>query len=303
MTELDNKKQCTSICTASCVDSVSDKDQSVKFQSVMLKPNKTKSPFDIKRVKDKVCIVGCSDSKILTPFNDPSFEFWGVNNLFLTFPDKPWSRWFEIHTITYDGQHFRRRDKLDFRGMAVDKYLDYISKLKCPVYMQQSWPNIPNSIPYPKQEIINKFGNYFTNTITWMIGLAILIGFKTIEIHGVDMAVGTEYEKQRPSCEWLIGYMQAAGIKYHIPDEADLMKTRFLYGFEENKEDAWMKKVNCQIQSMHERMNHAIIKKQNLEREIKHCDDQINQYVGAIQGSKEQLKIWGSCLENKNECV
>ena len=61
--------------------------------------------------KEKVCIVGCSNTKDLAPFDlADEFEFWGVNNLFLTLPDKPWTRWWEIHLIEYeDGKWLRRK--------------------------------------------------------------------------------------------------------------------------------------------------------------------------------------------------
>ena len=43
------------------------------------------APVAPTRTKDKVCIVGCSDSRGQAPFHlKDEFEFWGVNNLFLT---------------------------------------------------------------------------------------------------------------------------------------------------------------------------------------------------------------------------
>ncbi|NIP32916.1 hypothetical protein GWN26_10705, partial [Candidatus Saccharibacteria bacterium] len=236
-------------------------------------------------------IVGCSDSKTLAPFNDSNYEFWGVNNLFVNMPDKPWTRWFEIHEITHDGKHFKRREHFsqnpyDFRGQPVDDYIKGLGKLTCPVYMQKRWPNIPNSVVYPLKEIIEAYGNYFTNTVSYEIALAIFEGFKTIGIYGVDMAVGSEYGHQRPSCEYFIGLAIGLGIEVYIPPEADLLKIRHLYAFEENKEAAWLKKVRSQIESMKTRLKHS-------QQQLKTAETQVNQYIGAISAAQEQIKIWG----------
>lgn len=239
----------------------------------------------VKKEKEKVCIIGCSDSKDLAPIKDSGYEFWGVNNLFLTMPDVNWTRWFEIHTIIFDGINFLRRGDHEFRGLTVNKYLEKLAQVKCPVYMQKKWPSIPNSIPYPKNEVVKRFGNYFTNTISWEIGLAIYLGFKEISIYGVDMAVGSEYQHQRPSCEYFIGIARGLGINVIVPDEADLLKTRFLYGFEQQKEDAFSKKVKHAILSMQKRRQQAYMQKEMFTK-------QVEQYIGGELGLSEMLKIW-----------
>lgn len=235
----------------------------------------------------KVAIIGCSDSKSEAPWDDKDWEFWGVNNLFLTLNDKPWTRWFELHTFTCQNATFSRRWKYDFRGQKVNDYMTGLSKLKCPVYMQQKWDIIPNSKIYPIKEILETFGGYFTNTISYEIALAIYMGFEEIGIYGVDMAVDTEYHHQRPSCEYFIGLALGKGIKITIPEEADLIKTRFPYGFGEKKEDAWMKKVRNQALSMQARM----MKSQQI---VNTEQRKVDQYVGAISACNEQIKIWKS---------
>lgn len=248
-------------------------------------------PKDYTEIKknQKLCIVGCSDSKGLAPFKEPGWDYWGVNNLYLTMPDHPWVAWFEIHDIakTPDDKNFLRRAKPEFRGQHVNDYLAGISKLPCPVIMQHVWPEIQNSIPYPLEEILKKFGNYFTNTISYEIALGILLQYKTIAIYGVDMAVDTEYFWQRPSCEYFLGLAVGMGIEIIIPDEADLLKTRFLYGFNEPKESAWMAKQKSQIDSLKHRQDHAV-------QQMELAKKQVEQYTGAIAALQESMKIWKS---------
>jgi hypothetical protein len=152
--------------------------------------------------------------------------------------------------------------------------------------MQKQWSVVPTSVEYPVQKMIDEFGSYFTNTISWEIALAISEGFEEIHIYGVDMAVDTEYHHQRPSCEYFLGIAAGRGIKIHIPDQADLLKTRFLYGFQEPEEFAWKKKCKTILNSITQ-------KKLKIENDLKINEAKLNQYIGAKQAVLELDKIWG----------
>jgi hypothetical protein len=240
------------------------------------------------KIPKKVAIVGCSESKSLAPFDDESFEIWGVNNLYMLIPRA--TRWFEIHQITQNGKNYLRRGSLDFRGQKVDEYLEQLGiwtkEKNCPVYMQQKWDIIPTSIIYPLQDITTKFGGYFTNTVSYMLALALHENFDEIHVYGVDMAVSGEYFHQRPSCEFFLGIAVGLGKKVYIPPEADLLKTRFLYGFHETEMTAWAKKCKMMKESM-------LKKRTKIEHQIKHSEAQFHQYLGAENAINELNKIWG----------
>ena len=95
----------------------------------------------------------------------------------------------------------------------------------------------------------------------------------------------SEYHHQRPSCEYFLGIAEGMGLKVFIPDEADLLKTRFLYGFGESEKSKWDKKIQGMIASMEQR-------KATAEGQYKHAETQINQYVGALMAVREVNKIW-----------
>lgn len=239
-----------------------------------------------KRTKDKVCIVGCADTKHMTPFHQPDeYEFWGVNNLFLTLPGKPFTRWFEIHQVTHEEGVWLRRGKPDFRGQPVEEYLKSLSKLPCPVYMQNANPLVPNAVPYPMAEIVGNFGTYFTNTISWEIALAIHEGFKEIRIYGVDMAVDTEYFWQRPSCEYFLGVAKGLGINVWMPDACDLLKNRFLYGFQEHQSLPYEEKMRNTRESLKK-------KHQTAQQQLAFAQKQLDQYTGAMLAIDENIKTW-----------
>ena len=77
--------------------------------------------------------------------------------------------------------------------------------------MQKAWKEVPTSMVYPLDAMLKKFGDYFTNSISWMLALAIHEGFEEIHVYGVDMAVDTEYHHQRPSCEYFLGLAKRDG--------------------------------------------------------------------------------------------
>jgi len=175
--------------------------------------------------KTKVCIVGFADSKVQVPYEDDSYEIWGVNEMWSDPAVKRVDVLFELHDY-----------KWICEGKRVKGHIDWLRQnLKVPVFMQKRFEDIPMSVPFPRQKIVEKYGSYFTNTISWEIALAIDLGFKEIRLYGVNMANDVEYASQRPSCEYYIGLARGMGIEVYIPPESDLLKSMYLYGFEDGE--------------------------------------------------------------------
>jgi hypothetical protein len=223
--------------------------------------------------RTRVAIVGFTPSRDQAPYKNPDYEIWALNDLFEAIPRA--DRIFQIHsrqsidTYTTRGEHA--------------SYIDRLRSLPVPIYMVEAYPDIPNSIAYPIDEMVKKYGPYFTNTISYMIALAVEEGFKEIHIYGVDMAVGVEYIAQRPSCEYHIGIAIGRGIKVFIPHQSDLLKSRFLYGFQEDEEIAFSKKCDASIKMMTDRLNGAI-------RQENSVTENFFRYDGGIQVVGEVIK-------------
>ncbi len=157
--------------------------------------------------------------------------------------------------------------------------------------MQQPWPQIPNAVEYPIQKAIAQFGRYFTNTISYELALAIMLGFDEVHIYGVDMAVAEEFMNQRPSVEFFIGILVGMGKKVYIPDEADLCKSRFLYGYEEKFTEQFNAKINKTYGQMGVRYQKAV--QESKVQELKAAE-----YRGAMGFAQEYQKIWGEVAED-----
>lgn len=246
--------------------------------------------------KSKVAVVGCADSKDEVVFNDPDCEFWGVNNLHLTMPG-PWSRWFDLHTFRFDGNRWLRRGDPDFRTQPIDKYLQSLQSLNIPVYMQAANPLVTNAVLYPINEILAKYGNYFTNTISYMIVMAMEEGFKEIQILGVDMAVDSEYKWQRPSCEYFIGLARGLGINVYLPESCDLLKTRYLYAFHEVREQQFNQKLAKMGKAMKMRRETAVNEMEKARKQADFFQRQMYEYNGAL-AARDQIAIhWSNTVD------
>lgn len=165
----------------------------------------------------KVAIVGFTPTRQHAPWGDPSFEIWGLNALY-KYQDCPrFDRWFDVHGPDH---------------IPPDRIAAYAS-MSIPVYLQEVHPKVPNSVRFPKQELEKALGSrYFTNSISWMVALALAENFEEIHVYGVDMAQDTEYRFQRPNLEYWLGRAESMGRRVYIPDGSDLLGATHQYGFE-----------------------------------------------------------------------
>jgi len=240
--------------------------------------------------KTKVAIVGFASNWQDAPWDDKDCEIWGLNELYMYFEKMPKKaradRWFEIHS-----RHSPTKGTPEHQG--------WLKKCPIPVYMHEHYDDIPNSVKYPVDEILDfvyKKGlkldfpdgtemknRYGTNSISWMFLLAWYLGFKEISIYGVDLAQNEEYYYQRPNLEYYIGAAQREGIKVIMPPTCDLMKAFSLYGFETD---------NPLILKMKKRLND--LKKQKQKKEINRnkaqaVANQENTQIVALDGHIQEL--------------
>jgi hypothetical protein len=136
----------------------------------------------------KVAIVGTAMSYKEAPYGDPSWEIWGLNDHWNLLPRA--TRWFESQSE----EHCAATNCTNGTGLPR---MEWYRKAPIPVYMPDHYASAPMSIKYPLREIqawlseVDPQGfNYFTNTVSFMIALALYEGFDIIHLFGVDMAVG-----------------------------------------------------------------------------------------------------------------
>ena len=258
-------------------------------------------PFDHKVPLDRlskpcVAIVGFTDHRLQAlDLPQDRFELWGLNELHryhLKDLDR-FDRWFEVHP----------RETLD----PDQEHIKTIGGMTMPVYMHRHFEDIPPSVPFPREILQQQLGSeYFTSSIAWEIGLAILMGAEEIHVYGVDMANDTEYAEQRNCCEFWLGVAKGMGIKTYIPPTSDLLKAIGQYGFGETA-SLFAQKLAERIKWLHSQDNDRLSnirqldaqyeeKKAALENEYNQKREPLmterNQIVGAIQDCNYWQRSW-----------
>lgn len=280
--------------------------------------------LDLSRKKDKVIILGyCPYTLADVPWDNPDFEFWGMNDLYTQIPKA--DRWFEMHV----------RELIE-KTPRSSNHLDWLRKANIPVYMHEKYEDVPYSVKYPLEEIKKEFpyGDYLNNSCSYMVALAIKMGYKEIRIYGIDMAsdmiLDREYGYQRPSCEYWLGIAAGKGIKIFIPPKADLLKLRFQYGYVEENEakvkiESRMQDFRNRIaqgelekRQLFENFYDTIIKADDIPQEfalqkIKELKNQfkslrsqtegidrgISKYQGALEDAEYAVRVWTYADEQK----
>jgi hypothetical protein len=136
--------------------------------------------------------------------------------------------WFELHP---DIERLR------------DGWLGWATKNQLECVLQEKHSELKNSTRYPIEPITANFGRYFTSTAAYMIALAIDRGAEWIGLFGLNMAVDTEYVRQRPCVEYMVGVARGMGIEVHCTAASPLLRCDHLYGYEK-PEGGWSAPVH-----------------------------------------------------------
>jgi hypothetical protein len=231
-----------------------------------------------------------------------------------------WDVWFELH----DWEYHRRVNPQHFEWLMKDH--------NKPIYAFEENYCGSKSLKFPLQQLMGMFGNcfnglpqfkYWTNSPSYMMGLAILQGATTIGLWGIDMAMQDEYAFQRPSCELMIGVCLAKGINVIIPSESSLCKSRRMYGYETHNDDGYVE-VRTREQTLKQRLgiatqesakaNHirnmlmgglqevgvmqSQAEKYNAEERIKVLQENLQQQENVFQELERQKCIFQGALED-----
>lgn len=152
---------------------------------------------------------------------------WSAGKLLHTY-----SRWFNMHSRW----HMER---------TYPDWLNWYKQQTKPIVMQRTWADIPASVAFPKDVLMEHFGTrYFTNSASWFIALAIYEGFERIELGGFQLRRNQQYDFERPCFFYWAEEAQRRGIEVWLPPDLEISPggnpasyTGPLYGYETTHPD------------------------------------------------------------------
>lgn len=220
----------------------------------------------------KVAICGFAESWKQAPFDDQTFEIWGLNELHKYVPR--WNRWWEIH----DGDTLgvTRRDASDGEQQ---RHVEWLSKQHGPnkiIYMRPEFiGRFPNAVAHPVEDLCALFGRYFTSTIGYMVAMAITDGYQTIHLYGVDLASDVEYPYQRPNAEYLIGIARGLGREVLLAPTSAICKAGHLYGHETslNEGHPMLTAVKGHLTALKKKHDETLATLNTLDGAIQECEN------------------------------
>ena len=136
---------------------------------------------------------------------------------------------FQLHIPTIWRNPLNRNDP---------KHYEWLQTTETPVFMQEKYPDVPASVELPKEAILGELHNARANgkpirevscSPAWALAYGIYLGYKRIEVYGVELERDTEYHYQQGNWKFWVGVAAGRGI------EIDLHTTMFdspLYGYE-----------------------------------------------------------------------
>ena len=117
---------------------------------------------------------------------------------------------------------FQMHQPCDWGGGWANRWLR--DNTTVPVYMRNQYPDVPMAVPYPFARVFGMLEKvkhharrlrFHTGTPSYAVALAILQGYKKIEMLGVEMNE-REYTEQQASFAFWVGFAGGRGIELEI---------------------------------------------------------------------------------------
>ena len=205
----------------------------------------------LERMKDKVWIIGTNPETRTCVNWDEEADYWVFNEVAGLAEKKPvmdygpyWCKRvtasFQMHAPVF----WRANNNLN----DMDHYQWLREHRGHPIYMQKHYPDVPESVEYPLEEITQallsgfrrtdeKIIQFFTSTPVFALALAIYQGYKTIQFAGIEMGRGTttkstdsEYARQSEGIAFWTGMAVGRGIEVILPKEGYIYRDK-MYGY------------------------------------------------------------------------
>ena len=163
-----------------------------------------------------IAILGSGPSRKLAPWNDPTWDFWGLGSFWKWMPR--WNVWFEMHQLS--------------ASSAAE--IAALRRLTVPIYMPRRYPQIPRSQAFPLTEVSVGHSRLFTCTFCYELALAIYLGADRVGLFGVDLDQPSdtprEHTVERMGVAYWVGVARGKGIEVTVA--GSVLTHPYLYGIQ-----------------------------------------------------------------------
>ena len=259
-----------------------------------------------KRTKDKCWICGMAPTIAqLPPDAEDSGEIWKINEAYRldAYYDRPVkaTRWFQLHK-RWD--YTRRQNRASTTINVKDHWAWLRQDHDFPIYMQQEWEDIPDSVEFPLDEMCKDFGIegnphlvYFRNSTAYLIAFAVWMGFKEIGIYGWELASETEMMYEKPSALFWLGIAAA----YLGPENIDIPVGSKLAGWGQRRY-AYDDVPAVNRMHVESRMGDAKQKEYQALRELRRLPSDLNTRDAAMYASG-QVRAYQDMIEELDDVM
>ena len=160
----------------------------------------------------KLALIGKGNGKELAPLKGKGIVTWGVNDI-VAHRDVDVCFFMDAHLL--------------FGSQMEEFIIKSVEKTDTPVYCIEKFDHIPTSIVYPLEEIKQAFGtDYFADSFSYMLALAIYDGYREFDIYGFNYAFGEKYITEKPCVSYWLGVASGLGCTLNLyGDHCGLLKT------------------------------------------------------------------------------
>ena len=159
----------------------------------------------------KLAIVGGGVTKDKAPYSDANYVIWSTASVGLGLPRC--DAIFELHDGIFPA--------------------DELNKSPAIIYMKQVTEDVPNSITFPIENLVHKYGKHFNGTVVMMLAFAYMQGYNDIELYGIDFSSDDEYSR-RNQFYYMMGYLSALGVKITVCPGGYMQDTCTTYMYEDD---------------------------------------------------------------------
>jgi len=183
----------------------------------------------------KLAIVGSHPAtREGAPYDDPEYDIWGFNEACQLPWMKRWTACMQLHREISYTSLTNWVNKNHWTWLQEDHGKDSV------IWMQEYDCRVPNSQKYPLDEICKEYpafsplkadDHWFTSTASYALALAMFLGYKTVDIYGVELSSNTEYSYQLQNWIYVIGVAKGAGLTVNLHSGREHFQDR-LYAYQ-----------------------------------------------------------------------